>query len=648
MAFSIAPSYNWGGIDGTWSTFNINIGPSSAVFQQVEVLPATSQSFVGVILSQGCNSSYGSGCNNSRGGIFNPSEDEATWSPLQASNGDVYFAPATLMPLEDLARDPGFSAEVGYDTVTLDWVVDSAHGAPLPKQVIAGWAATVPWLGILGISGRPSHILGASQSENGTLGTLQEKQNISSLYWAYTAGAYGESPPAWGSLTFGGYDAVRRDNVSLTVQIDGGINELQLGLTEIEIYDSSTTSTTPVTGLPAGGITTIIDSVVPEIWLPQAACASVADILGLTWNETLQLYAVNDTYYPTLKAADPTFTFYLAATADSSTSSILITLPYSAFDMNISYPAPGIPENITNLKYFPMKQANEGQYYLGRTFLQYAYVLHQISSEHAPNTDSIRYVTADYDNQTFTVAKALFPADQADTRVVQVGKLASKGLTAGDIAGIAVGVVAAVALVTGLAFWLWRRHKRSKASKSVDKAGGFQGPRLASFDMSTIVASSETAEMENREFYKPPVATADRADPYFKAELDATTTAGWPTGRVVQRAELDAGSVRRPDNRHGMSWGSGVSGVSGVSDDRIRSNFSETSPRLLSSGSPPPPGSPRSGHSRQDSDGSVPAVSPRTAHSRQHSDGSVPPASPRSGHARQFSADTPLGPFEMG
>jgi hypothetical protein len=167
------------------------------------------------------------------------------------------------------------------------------------------------------------------------------------------------------------------------------------------------------------GIFTFIDSTVPSIWLPLAACQQFEKVFGLTWDETTELYLVNvrhipraqipssscfaralrysdvssgdsspdiffcpcispilsntdskilqDTLHTTLLNNNASFTFSLGnSTAGGSV--LNITLPYASFDLSVSWP---VVANTT--RYFPiMRAANDTQYTLGRAFLQEA------------------------------------------------------------------------------------------------------------------------------------------------------------------------------------------------------------------------------------------------------------------------------------
>lgn len=128
--------------------------------------------------------------------------------------------------------------------------------------------------------------------------------------------------------------------------------------------------TTAIQGLP---ISTYIDSLVPEIWLPIHICAAFESAFGLTWNDTAEMYLINETLHPDL-LSDASVAFSFAADT-TSTGGVQITVPYKAFDLAARAPLAGI-EDDSSLRYFPLKRAaNENQYYLGRTFLQFAYVI---------------------------------------------------------------------------------------------------------------------------------------------------------------------------------------------------------------------------------------------------------------------------------
>ena len=136
-----------------------------------------------------------------------------------------------------------------------------------------------------------------------------------------------------------------------------------MGLQSITYSDSGTTNQ----HLLSDGILTFIDSTVPHIWLPQDSCTLFEEAFGLTYNDTVNRYLVNDTLHQKLQSQDPSISFILGNDVNDG-ATVNITLPYSAFDLNVSTP---IVNNTQ--KYFPLRRAaNDTQFTLGRTFLQEA------------------------------------------------------------------------------------------------------------------------------------------------------------------------------------------------------------------------------------------------------------------------------------
>lgn len=311
------------------------------------------------------------------------------------------------------------------------------------------------------------------------------------------------------------------------------------------ISDQTATAPISVSGLP---ILTLIDSVVPEIWLPLQACAVFESEFGLTWNETYHMYLVNDTLHAALLTKDLSVTFSLAANTSAS-SGIEITLPYLAFDLTAKYPLAGIQDNTTSPRYFPLKRAaNATQYYLGRTFLQEAYVL-CANSICIPvmYADCSRYVTADYDNASFTVAPVIHPNPNIITPVGATGR--AHGLKAGVIAGIALGAVAAVAFLAGLLFWLWRRRRTQRAREQVTDSKPDEIFVKAELDADeTAKKRQELQDAERRELE---AGIGQEVEAVERQELDA--------GEAGH--ELGADDSARMSHRTGLMLGRAASGV---------------------------------------------------------------------------------------
>jgi hypothetical protein len=163
------------------------------------------------------------------------------------------------------------------------------------------------------------------------------------------------------SLTLGGYDQGRFEpnNVTFTFAPDNS-RDLVVGIQSISTDGGKVKSL-----LPSGGILSYIDSTVPQIWLPEAACALFEQAFGLVYDPVNKIYPVSDSLHTNLTALNPNITFTLGNVQEGG-DTIDIVLSYQAFDLQASWP---FYPNST--RYFPIQRAvNETQYTLGRTFLQ--------------------------------------------------------------------------------------------------------------------------------------------------------------------------------------------------------------------------------------------------------------------------------------
>ena len=233
------------------------------------------------------------------------------------------------------------------------------------------------------------------------------------------------SPQTPGSLILGGYDQARFKASKLSFS-NGGSNKETLPLSINSIIAENVFGGTQSLLSSGNSITATIDSTVSQVWLPQNVCDLFASAFGLKYDASTGLYLVNNTIHAQLKQKNPTVTFTLAPTGDSS-STMNIEFPYAAFDLQA-----GIPLFNSTTNYFPLRvAANESQQVLGRAFLQEAYVF------------------VDWERGNFTLGQAIH--QNTTTDIVPVlsptyggNTSPSSGLSTGAIIGIAVGVGAAV------------------------------------------------------------------------------------------------------------------------------------------------------------------------------------------------------------
>lgn len=360
MALSIPSSLDWLGSDGNWSTFAIQLGDPP---QTLKILPSTSSSGLWVVDESGCDGSPLSNCPSLRGNLFTPNKSH-TFQNITSGGTSIY-----QLPYSDFQLGLGYNgnAIVGLENATLGAL---GSGAPqLSAQFIAAYVSQPPFLGLLGLSNYSSHVDSSTDAYDTLIQTLRKQGQIPSSYLAYNAGAIYRKLA--GSLTLGGYDAIRgNENKVLEVPL-GADSSRDIIVTILDIILRDQSGTTLDGGSATVSSSAVIDSLVPEIWLPAATCLLFESAFGLQWNDTAGYYLVNDTQHERLLQQNTSVTFTLGANA-SSTSTIDIVLPYAAFDMQLSWPLANITDD-SSKRYFPLKRAvNPSEYTLGRTFLQEA------------------------------------------------------------------------------------------------------------------------------------------------------------------------------------------------------------------------------------------------------------------------------------
>lgn len=270
-----------------------------------------------------------------------------------------------------------------------------------------------------------------------------------------------------------------------------------------------------------------IDSTLPYLWLPQAACDNFQTAFGLIYDNTTDLYTVNDTIHTQLTNLNPSVTFRLGNTLfDGTTQNI--QFPYAAFDLEASYP---IYTNAT--KYFPIRRAaNDTQYTLGRAFLQEAYIV------------------ADYERNNFTVAQAKFSATMPESNIIAIYSLghnsiannsSTTSLTPGGIAGIVVGAIVGVALLL-LAVLLYRRRRKRQ----------LRGDAVSTIDPDTIDRKEMGDEGASTNELASDGARHELSTPGIQQTELQGDTAKWSSTGVqelhsdIPTPELSSGPLERP------------------------------------------------------------------------------------------------------
>ncbi|KAJ0118639.1 hypothetical protein J7T55_012892 [Diaporthe amygdali] len=444
----------WDGVDGSWSTFIVRVGTPEQYFS---VLPSTANQQTWVPIPEGCDSSRVgnfSNCGDSRGVWPFENENSKGFQSNQSSTWET-IGIYELYLEEHLGIDG--NGLFGYDSVGL-----GASGTAVEKQVVAGIATSNFWLGSLGLGANYTNFSDEEQPSS-LLRTLKDSGSIPSLSYGYTAGAPYRYSKVVGSLTLGGYDSSRFTTNSISFPFGSDSERpLVVGL-QSAIGTDTPNGTVSLSGV-GSGILAVIDSTVPDLWLPEAWCDLFEDVFGLNYVEETGRYLVDDDQHAALLQLQPTLTFTLGASTTGGTIS-RFDLPYAAFDLEGQYP---VFPNAT--RYFPIRRAaNDSQYTIGRVFLQET------------------YLTVDSERGIFNVSQAKFsnplpsselvaivsPSDATNSTAggnstsSVVSEDTENGIGGGAIAGIVVGVVGALMIVAGLLFW-WLRRRRNQRGEWPD------------------------------------------------------------------------------------------------------------------------------------------------------------------------------------
>jgi hypothetical protein len=225
---------------------------------------------------------------------------------------------------------------------------------------------------------------------------------------------------------------------------------LTVGIQNIVVTNSLNGSLT----LSEVGFLAPIDSSVSELWLPRSICDRIEAAFGLQYHEITDRYILLDSTREQLRQLSPVLTFTIGTDIVEGRS-ITIQLPYSAFDLQASYP---IFASTTN--YFPIRRAaNESQYVIGRAFLQET------------------YIGVDYERKLFNVSQTTFTNPMPPPEIVMVlplnassnstsdlpsGATSSHHLSGGAVAGIVIGGIALIALMAAIWMFCFRTPKKGQ------------------------------------------------------------------------------------------------------------------------------------------------------------------------------------------
>lgn len=442
QAISVPFGPDFLGYDGLWSPVQIRVGTPE---QWLLVFPSTTSSETWVAGPALCTSPT---CSSLRGGIFD-SGNSTSWRSL----GDYELGFSALTETTQ-------QGVYGFDSIALDDTFSAAN------QIIAVTDSVQEWNGHLGLGVTETRFTNNTDYLPLISTLVQNNSVIPSHSYGYTAGASYKGSGVSGSLTLGGADIARYVPNSVWFTLTNG-NIPSLALMSMQVSSSSPStnwSSNPLQLFSNDQAATFtIDSSTPFLWLPEPVCENIAKALSLTWDPDLELYLPVSGSPQDLINMGLNFTFNFAKSVSSS-ETLSLHVSYDAFNLQLSYPYPGLSSNYSTekLSYFPLRRANNTlQYTIGRAFLQETYLI------------------VEYESNSFALAQALFP-DDGQTEIAKIprpagslwpgpgGSDASSMSTAAKI-GIVVAVIV-VLCVTGVLGWFCFMRNRQRGRHNLPGA----------------------------------------------------------------------------------------------------------------------------------------------------------------------------------
>ena len=531
MGWSTDPAYNnqegfslfpptWGP-DGPWHGVVVELGnftnntglydPAAGTLQGVYTLLYPSGSGRTLLVPPGLGGNYSYSGSNASTTVVVFSGEEGEPDDWDASI--VLNTTSEGKGIQDIVAIPDKLEEKTPSATASLWVQTDEWKNELPnKQTYDNQ------VGILGL-GRPSDSLGLTGggSTGANISSILDSFKNSGDIGSSSFGLHIGSVPQQigGSLVLGGYDQSRvigpvgtfnyLNGLPLSVLMDvtlgaarcdspfpeGAIKQLYKGTGD----SAAGAQLTAQIGAPKGSALVVPNPAAPYMWLPLGTCEAVAEHLPVTLNKDLGLYTWNQD--------DPNFAKIVNSSAymefifnDATATNISIKVPFKLLNLTLDSPIVDSPT-----PYFPCSPYNSsyGFWELGRSFLQAAF----LGVSYDQNKTFMAQAPGPGLNQS--VIKAIDPSDASltSTQSDGLGSLISSwqdvwtspvctngqtspstsgtddssdsdGLGHGAIAGIVVGVLAAVALVALAVFFFWykpRRNARS-ADLSSDPAAG--------------------------------------------------------------------------------------------------------------------------------------------------------------------------------
>ncbi|MCJ1331654.1 hypothetical protein MMC10_008345 [Thelotrema lepadinum] len=518
------------GPDGPWQAVQVSVGTGSGE-EQVSLYPGGSFDS-DVFTPKSCNSSTAP-C--AAGGLYDPTKsDTADFNSIGAAGSITSWGSDVPMNLS------------GEGVFTLDTMSVSSVSTkyPIPNSVFSSVVSTgaklpngsvyEPVLGNLAL-GSPNPVQ-TFLGNNGTnvtgqllTGYLSSQGQIPSSSFGLHIGS--ASLGQVGSLVLGGYDQSRVIGQVASIDTSGVGGEPIAGLVDSSIGVEAGGTPFNATEMPSlfradGNLTmqVMLNPLVPYMFLPASMCDAFAQWLPLTWqdNPGLYMWNTNDYRYQSI-VKSPAYLSFTFQTTDAG--NMTVKVPFSLLNLTLESPLVASPT-----QYFPCKPYNspDGVFYLGRAFLQAAYLgiswdqakffLAQAAGPGAsqPSVQIIKTTDNTLESnptsaflQTWQSKWTLLPANassstnNATSVQTPTSGTSSSGLSTGAIIGIGVGVgVLALLLLGGLIACLCIRSRRRKAAAAKNNEPLNIGPTKAGMGESGLDKDDIKHPFQNG-FYNP-------------------------------------------------------------------------------------------------------------------------------------------------
>lgn len=378
------------GPDGPWSVVTVQVGSSDIASTEplstVDLYPGGTWESM-ILTAAFCNdngsdaSNHSSRCYAEQAGLYDLEHSQTVHQNITSAPGLVWEAKSSE------AQEVGGIAKNVLDTM----FIQAQHGTFVVYNstisAVQAWTLGLPdgtdysvQVGTLSLGGTGMGIqnLGTSGIGQTIPGYAYAQGVVASNSWGLHYGS--ASLKQEGSLVFGGYDQNRvLGDVGVFRSFEGYL--LQPNLLDIQIgvengpspfNESSYTGLLRLNESFNGVQPAFINSIVPYLYMSPETCAAIAQDLPVTLDTRLGLYIWNteDPQYEKILKSSAYLAFVFLK---AGSGNLTIKVPFQL--LNLTLEAPIV---IGTQQYFPCRPFhaldNSGKYYLGKAFLQAAFI----------------------------------------------------------------------------------------------------------------------------------------------------------------------------------------------------------------------------------------------------------------------------------